>query len=658
MINHSYTSPVVEDGTYKIFTKDNLYSLTEKEYIQHVEMSDFVQWGRANPAFFIEEVLGAGLLDYQTYILENVWTASQSVVAMSRNAGKSTMIALICMSRCLLFPNTHIYIASSTGGQSIETFNKIVQLTKRAIPSFRSLTDCFANEVVKSQSRTDGFVRDPSSHHFELYNGSDVHTVNSNVDAMRGKRANIVIFDEAGVIDDSVFGVLEPYAAQNTSFQLSTDYDEVNIMVEPRPMPNQLMYFSSASSMDSYFYQKFKEASIKSWAGDNRYFCADINAEAIINATKGGKTLPEPLLTREHVESAMQRDKESAMREYMNVFQLEGGDQQIIKRSEIIRNSYPYAPELFNVDNSSMYVLAWDPSRRSDGSTVSVGKFWKDPTVGWKMRIVNCITLVDVFSKQKYMMSAPNQVEEVKKILVRYNGEGVADYENILGFYVDSGSGGAGVNMTDYLCADFDIGGITHRGLIDPEYNEGDERKFPNAVKNKLKLISPTKYRSQMFEEAIQMVNQNVVEFPEDYNTRGYITLIYEVDKDGNKKQRYTFPTEKEEKALKRAGISVEITKHNLDREEEMALTQIDMMKREIVNMWRFKTSSGNDRFELAPDKISSMHDDRNYTFILLCHFLSDLRRENITKRKKQTNSSELAQKFSIRKARYDKAIG
>ena len=44
--------------------------------------------------------------------------------------------------------------------------------------------------------------------------------------------------------------------------------------------------------------------------------------------------------------------------------------------------------------------------------------------------------------------------------------------EIFLAFYIDAGSGGAGVNIADYLMEDWkDAAGIVHRGLIDKEYS-------------------------------------------------------------------------------------------------------------------------------------------------------------------------------------------
>ena len=63
-------------------------------------------------------------------------------------------------------------------------------------------------------------------------------------------------------------------------------------------------------------------------------------------------------------------------------------------------------------------------------------------------------------------------------------------------------------------------------------------------------------------------------------------------------------------------------------------LKGVDLMKTELVNIYRFKQSSGNDRFDLAPDKTNKLNDDRFYCACLCAYCLSEKRRENIIKRK------------------------
>ena len=73
--------------------------------------------------------------------------------------------------------------------------------------------------------------------------------------------------------------------------------------------------------------------------------------------------------------------------------------------------------------------------------------------------------------------------------------------------------------------------------------------------------------------------------------------------------------------------------------------------------MVRKKRESGKDGFELSPDKINRLHDDRAYTFALLAYGLSELRREHIINKKKPSkiNIGSIA---PIRKGKINKMFG
>ena len=154
--------------------------------------------------------------------------------------------------------------------------------------------------------------------------------------------------------------------------------------------------------------------------------------------------------------------------------------------------------------------------------------------------------------------------------------------------------------------------GNIHRGLIDKEYSPDEAKLYPNAITDKMRLLQPTKYKVEMFKALIEMMDMNLIEWPNEYDNRGYITVMYDMDvKTGQKTPRYSEPTEKEVKELKKKNIEIIREQYNLDTDEEVALKQIDAMKTELVNIYRFKQASGNDRFDLAPDKANKLHDDR-----------------------------------------------
>lgn len=646
------TNNLLLPDDYKFFDAKLDYGLTQKQLEEQKQIAEFIQWGRRNPVYFAEQVFGISMMDYQKYVFMSTWNAQFAVWCMGRNSGKSILGAIYLMTRALLIPNFSAYILCGVGSQSIELFSKIEKLTFNAIPSFKTLTDVFQGEVVKSQANSNGFTHNPSSYQFHLYNNSAVFTLNGAYDNNRSKRSNCNFYDECMNSPDELFETSEPFCTQNSEFGDGVDYDVTDALIEPIPFANQLIYASSAGRTDQYLFRKYRECSLRMDAGDKRYFCADVNSDMVINATKGGILMPKPLLTQEVVDARMREDKEAGLREYSNIFTSEGGAGQIIKRADIIKNSVPRIPDLKNKDNKSKYIIVYDPARLNDCSVIAVAEVYEDPVVGWKMKIVNVISLVDILKKNKTPMNTPNQIKMLKKVILDYNGEQVSDYENIISILVDAGSGGAGVPITDFLCEEWeDENGQLHRGLIDDDFKpeDGMKKKYPKAINGVLRLISPVKYKSELFEALIKMMEQNLIEFTEEYMNKGYVNLIYEIDSTGKRTQRYNYPSEKEEKKLKKEGIVVDSVPVPLDTEQEVALKQIDMMKNEIVNIYRYKQSTGKDRFDLAQDKAGKMYDDKAYCLALLGYQLAQMRREHIVNKQRPKTDTNLVNNLTIR---------
>lgn len=557
----------------------------------------------------------------------------------------SLLASLFIMAKMLLVPNFKSYILAGVGSQSIEMFNKMEQFAMKNIASFTNLNDIFQSNVVKSQSNSTGWVHNPASYTVRTYGGSQCFTLNGAFDNNRSKRSNLNVYDEAMNAPDELFHTSMPFTTQNSEFKMGKGFSAEDLLAEPTPFPNQLLFCSSAGRTDQYFFKVYRDYSIRMFAGDKRYFVADVSCDIIINATVHNKLWPVPLLTQEKVDQAMREDKEAALREYKNIFTSEGGDGQIIRRATIVRNSVPRPPKLTN-DTNSKYALLYDSARSKDNSVVLCAEYYKDPVLGWKMRIQNVVNLLNTMKKKKTPMTTPNQIKEVKRLLLEYNGEGVPDYDNILGLWIDAGSGGAGVNISDFFWEDWeDDNGVKHRGLIDKEYSPEEASLYPNAIKDKMRLIQPAKYKSEMFKALIEMMDQNLIEFPNEYDNRGYLMLMYDVNtKTGEKTPRYVEPSEKEVKDLAKKGIEIVQEKYHLSAEEEIALKQIDAMKTELVNIYRFKQSSGGDRFDLAPDSAKKMNDDRAYVAALAAYLLQQLRREHLVTRKRPSAASIIDQ--------------
>lgn len=491
------------------------------------------------------------------------------------------------------------------------------------------------------------------------------------------KRCEAVYFDEGGWLTEEDFNVIGAFTAQDANFKLGGNIDVSTI---PREFPHQLLYASSASSVDTAFYNKYRDFSKKMLLGDPRYFVSDINCDIVINATFHGKLYPASLLNRETIETEMRNNPEKALREYYNQFTQDGGENQIIKRAWIVRNSYTRPPILCNENNElRQFVFAYDPARNTDNSVLGIGELKYNEEDGYTMDIVNVVSFADLGLKKKTPMMTQNQIKEIHNLLLDYNGDH-DDYDCIDAVLADAGSGGGGNSwVRDSLISNWkDKSGKEHKGLIDKEYTNGDEyaKRYPEAI-NKLKLIEPSKYKSEMYEALIKMIEANKITFPEKYDGKGHLNIL-EVDnkllKDSEEKIRkeldkMDLDINEYEEMLEDRLSEIESAKtkvYKLSLDEEAALMQIDAMKEEVVNICRTKREGGKDVFKLPAHKDSdtgvseaTMHDDRSYVLSMLGWYLSEKRVEHIRNKKRDQNSAErYKQAFKIRAPKKSSRFG
>jgi hypothetical protein len=356
---------------------------------------------------------------------------------------------------------------------------------------------------------------------------------------------------------------------------------------------------------------------MKMFIGDRNYFVGSVPCEIPLEPLMDGKPHP-PLLKKEQVEDELRVNREKALREYFNVPTSDGGETQMIKRSQILRNSTLILPELYNISGKDKYIFAFDPSRVGDNSIVAAMKLCHNDDVGYYGEIVNCTNLLDIGKKKRMQMKSPEQIKYIKQMILDYNGESVPDYENIDSILVDTGAGGGGISAyADNLLDDwYDSKGKKHKGFIDDTYELyiEDAKKYPNASRI-LKLINPKKYRNQMCEELLKLMELDLIKFTKEYNGKEYITVAE--DNNGER----------------------ELKEKRLAMEEQIALINMDILKTETTSIHKVTDDQGNVvKYTLPPDKEKVMHDDRFYTLLLLAHRLFELRRENITNKKKSTN--------------------
>lgn len=581
--------------------------------------AESIAFYRRNPCIASRDLLGIELLDSQKYILQNSWNATNNVWACCRNFGKSFLGAVFMILKALLYENQGIYIVSSVGNQSKETFTKIEEIVLRigkTSASMRSLTDVVSKETVKNANNKTGFKKPPESWSVSFYNGSVICTLNSNPDNNRGKRATLIFFDEAAFCTDELISACVAFAMQNTDFATSTD-SEFDSELEPLKIPTQLIFASSQDDMEKEFYKRYKDCARKMLAGNRSCFVCDMICDVAIETYLNGKKFT-PLLTREKVDAELRANEEKAMREFYNRPTMDGGISQIIKWGLIRRNEKFILPALNWTHNEldfPKYIFAFDPARSGDNSIIGVMELYEDTELGLCGRIINCINNVDTATRKKFKLDSNRQLDVIRETILKYNGD-FEDYVNIDSLLIDAGSGGGGVSAyADPLLNNFtDKLGIEHRGLIDSSYDNyvGFDKLYPLAI-NKLKLISPNKYRSQMVVEFIDLMTLGCITFPEEYSGKDYIPINKGVDNEGNEI----------------------IENYELSEDEKLALINIDLMKREIANIHKYTNQDNTSvTYALSKEKANKMHDDRFYVAIMLAHRLSELRRMRIVKQK------------------------
>lgn len=585
--------------------------------------AESIAFYRRNPCIACEDLLGIRLIDSQKYILQESWNKSHVLWCCSRNFGKSFLGAVFMILKAILYENQAIYIVSSVGNQSKETFAKIEEIVLRigkTAASIDSLQDIVEKETIKSTNNKTGFQHNPESFHVSFYNGSEIFTLNGKPDNNRSRRASLVFFDEAAFSSDELIAVCEAFATQNTEFKTSTD-DLFNPETEKRKCPTQLVYASSQDDMSKMFYRHYKNFAKHMLAGDRDYFVADMICDCAITTYMNGK-LYTPLLTQDKVDAAMKANREKALREYFNQPTRDGGVNQIIKWGTIRRNECFYLPQLSYKENS-LICLALDPARTLDNSILGAMNIINDPNYGYMGEIVNCVNLFDKASKKGYKLDSNRQLKEIRKYLALYNGP-YNDYVNIDSLMIDQGAGGGGVSTyADGLLNNWTgDDGRYHRGLIDANHDiyAGYTELYPNAI-DKLRLISPRKYRTQMVDEMIELMNLGVIKFP--YEFKQEIISI-----------------SKSEKNLEEEIIE----KYELSEDEIIALANIDLMKTETTSIYKYENQDKTSKtYALAKDKESSMHDDRFYVLIMLAHRLYELRRgQVITSARPKANYSSI----------------
>ena len=160
-------------------------------------------WGsyyRVNIDKFVKEYLQLDFLRwFQLYLLVMMDKCRTFVWIAARGMGKSFLIAIFCVARCILYPGTKVVITSGTRGQSINVLEKIQTELMPISPNLR-------NEIDMNKSKFSG-----QDAKVMFKNSSYIKVVTAS-DNARNNRANILIVDEFRMVKkDTIDTVLKKF---------------------------------------------------------------------------------------------------------------------------------------------------------------------------------------------------------------------------------------------------------------------------------------------------------------------------------------------------------------------------------------------------------------------------------------------------------------
>ena len=256
---------------------------TEKEYRDERlgrVMDGVACWAsyyRANIHRFCADYLGLHLKLFQKILIYMMNESTNFMYVAARGQGKTFLVAVFCVARCILYPGTRICIASKSRKQAFEIINKITTILMPASGNLRSEI----KDVSASQH----------DRHVSFHNHSWIIVVTAN-DNARGNRANVLIVDEFRMVDANIINmVLRKFltAPRHPGYLEKPAYAH---MVER----NKEIYLTSAWFQSHWSYEKLKTYCANLLDASRKYFVCGLPYQL---------SIAENLLSKEQVEDEM-----------------------------------------------------------------------------------------------------------------------------------------------------------------------------------------------------------------------------------------------------------------------------------------------------------------------------------------------------------------
>lgn len=235
---------------------------------------------RANPHRFVEEFLGIHLKLFQKILIYAMMVYDYYYYIASRGQGKTFLVSLYAVVRCILYPGTKILAFSYTFKQGKEVVLKITD-------DFMQHSPLLCNEI----KRTSTGINDCG---IWFKNGSWIQ-VRVAGESSRGARSNILIIDESRMVSQKIYDtIIRPMNAvsRQPGYLRKPEYKHLQEM-------NKEIFMSSAWYKASEMYEKVKAYVANSLDDTKKYFICDLPYEL---------SIAEGLLMREAIENEMSEE--------------------------------------------------------------------------------------------------------------------------------------------------------------------------------------------------------------------------------------------------------------------------------------------------------------------------------------------------------------
>lgn len=280
---------------------------------------------RANPHRFVKDFLHIDLKWFQKFLIYAMNNFSMFSFIGSRGLGKSFLIAIYCCVRCVLYPGTQICIASGTRGQAQVVLEKIkTQLLPRS-PELRE--------------ELDGDIKIGSNESIAQFKNTSFIKVVTSGDSARGNRANVLVLDEARMIDkETIDTVLSKFltTSRQPGYLSNPKYAHLKSREN-----NRQVYLSSAFYKDHWFYKRVRSFALNMLHPERSWFVCGLPYQL---------ALKEGLFNQEDIYNQILAEDFNELKFQMEMESLFYGDTdgsfydfETIARNRKIR--YPWLPD-------------------------------------------------------------------------------------------------------------------------------------------------------------------------------------------------------------------------------------------------------------------------------------------------------------------------